>query len=137
MSYALGFRNVHEVLAFLISWPSLDNAAKLVVQRASELNGDHYEILTPAADTLAVKHPLASTVLLRAMIDFSLKNGRATRYRHAARHLSACASNSAAIPHFGAFETHDAYVTRLKAEHGRKSAFWDLANSSSGSGGRR
>ena len=137
MSYALGFRNVHEVLAFLVSWPSFDNAAKLVVQRAAELNGDHYEILTASADALAAKHPLASTILLRAMIDFSLKNGRATRYRHAARHLSACASISAAITQFGAFETHDAYVTRLKAEHGRKSAFWDLANSSSGSSSRR
>ena len=135
MSYALGFPNVHQALVFLVSWPSLDKAAELVVQRAADLNGDHYEILTPSADALAAKHPLASTILLRAMIDFSLKNGRATRYRHAARHLSACASISAAIPHFGAFETHDAYVTRLKAEHGRKSAFWDLA--SSGSGGRR
>jgi hypothetical protein len=137
MSYALGFPNVHQALAFLVLWPSLDKAAELAVQRAADLNGDHYEILTPAADALAVKHPLASTILLRAMIDFSLKNGRATRYRHAARHLSACASISPAIPHFGAFETHDAYVTRLKVEHGRKSAFWDLANSSSRRGGRR
>jgi hypothetical protein len=137
MSYALGFPNVHQALIFLVSWPSLDKAAKLAVQRAAELNGDHYEILTPAADALAAKHPLASTILLRAMINFSLKNGRATRYRHAARHLAACASISAAIPQFGAFETHDAYVSRLKAEHGRKGAFWDAANSSSGSGGRR
>lgn len=137
MSYALGFPNVQQALAFLVLWPSLDNAAKLVFQRAAKLNGDDYEILGPAADALAGKDPLASTILLRSMIDFSLRNGRATRYRHAARHLSACASLSAAIPNFGAFETHDAYVTRLKAEHGRKSAFWDLADASSGSGGRR
>ncbi|MFZ5912762.1 MAG: DUF6880 family protein, partial [Pseudomonadota bacterium] len=26
----------------------------------------------------------------------------------------------------GAFETHNAYETRLRAEHGRKSAFWSL-----------
>jgi hypothetical protein len=137
ISYALNFTDVHRALIFLVSWPSLDKAAELAVQRAAELNGDHYEILTPAADALAGRHPLASTILLRAMIDFSLKNGRATRYRHAARHLSACASISAAIPQFGAFETHDAYVSRLKAEHGRKSAFWDAANSSPGIGGRR
>ena len=137
MSYALRFPSVHQALTFLVSWPALDKAAALVTQRSGELNGDHYEILTPAADALAAKHPLASTILLRAMIDFSLKNGRATRYRHAARHLAECASIAAAIPNFSAFETHDVYVTRLKAEHGRKSAFWDLANSSSGSGGRR
>ena len=56
MSYALGFPNLHQALVFLVSWPSLDKAAKLAVQRAAELNGDHYEILTPAADALAGKH---------------------------------------------------------------------------------
>jgi len=30
------------------------------------------------------------------------------------------------IPDFGAFETHDAYVARLKDEHGRKFGFWSL-----------
>ena len=27
---------------------------------------------------------------------------------------------------FGSFETHEAYHSHLKAEHGRKSAFWSL-----------
>jgi Family of unknown function (DUF6880) len=130
MSYASGFPSVHQALAFLVSWPALDKAAALVTRRSGELDGDHYEILSPAADALAAKHPLAATLLLRAMIDFSLKEGRATRYRHAARHLLECASLAASVPHFGTFGTHDAYVTRLKAEHNRKSAFWDLANSS-------
>ena len=130
MSYASVFPSVHQALAFLVSWPALDKAAALVTRRSGELDGDHYEILSPAADALATKHPLAATLLLRAMIDFSLKEGRATRYRHAARHLLECASLAVSVPHFGAFETHDAYVTRLKAEHNQKNAFWDLANSS-------
>ena len=129
MSYASGFPSVHQSLAFLVSWPALDKAAALVTRRSHELDGDHYEILSPAADALAAKHPLAATLLLRAMIDFSLKEARATRYRHAARHLLECASLAASVSHFGAFETHGAYVTRLKAEHNRKSAFWDLASS--------
>jgi hypothetical protein len=132
MSYASGFPSVHQALTFLVSWPALDKAAALVTQRSGELDGDHYEILSPAADALAAKHPLAATLLLRAMIDFSLKEGRATRYRHAARHLLECASLAVSVPHFGAFETHDAYVTRLKAEHNQKNAFWDLADSSWG-----
>ena len=129
LEHAKRYSNLLQALSFLVSWPALDRAADLVLQRAYELDGDHYEILSPAADALAANHPLAATLLLRAMIDFSLKEGRATRYRHAARHLLECASLAASVPNFSAFETHDAYVTRLK-EHNRKSAFWDFANSS-------
>ena len=128
MSYALTFPSVHQALAFLVSWPALDKAAALVTQRSGELDGDHYEILSPATDALVAKYPLAATLLLRAMIDFSLKEGRATRYRHAARHLAECASLAAAIGDFGAFEPHERYSTRLKDEHGRKTAFWTLVS---------
>jgi len=124
MATALRFPEIHQALAFLISWPALDKAAALVVERAKELNGDHYEVLSPAADTLAGKYPLAATLLLRSMIDFSLKQNRVKRYRHAARHLVECASLARAIGDFGIFEPHDRYTVRLKAEHGRKSSFW-------------
>jgi hypothetical protein len=124
LDFAQRSRNLLQALSFLISWPALDRAATLVLQRPDELDGDHYEILTPAADVLAGKHPLAATVVLRAMIDFSLRNGRSTRYRHAARHLLDCSGLSSAIQDFGRFEPHDAYEARLRREHGRKSAFW-------------
>jgi len=123
---ALGFPEVHQTLAFLISWPALEKAAELILRRANELNGDHYEVLSPAADSLAGKHPLAATLLLRAMIDFALKQNRVKRYRHAARHLAECASLTSSISDFGGFEPHDRYAARLKAEHPRKSSFWTL-----------
>jgi len=126
LSFALTYRSVHQALAFLASWPALDKAATLVLRRSGELDGDHYEILTPAADALAGKQPLAATVLLRAMIDFSLKNSRSTRYRHAARHLAECSALAAVIKDYGAFEPRESYVARLRGEHGRKTSFWSL-----------
>lgn len=45
----------------------------------------------------------------------------------AAEHLVSCARLAGDIPDYGAFETHDAYVARLKGEHGRKFGFWSLA----------
>ena len=116
--------SVHSALAFLISWKALRRAADLVLRRAGELDGDHYEILTPAADALAGPHPLAATLMLRAMIDFSLKAGRSSRYRHAARHFLECGSLAAFVDSFGDIETHEAYAARLRAEHGRKTSFW-------------
>jgi hypothetical protein len=118
--------SVSQALAFLISWPAVERAARLVIRRAGELDGDHYEILSPAADALAGKHPLAATLVLRAMIDCTLAKARSSRYRHAAHHLMECAGLASSIPDFGNFETHDAYAARLKAEHGRKSGFWGL-----------
>jgi hypothetical protein len=113
-------------LAFLVSWPALDRAARVVIRRAGELDGDHYEILAPAADALAGRHPLAATLVLRSMIGFTLAKARSSRYRHAARHLLECESLATAIRDFGGFATHEAHVARLKAKHGRKSGFWSL-----------
>ncbi len=115
-----------QALAFFVSWPALDRAARVVTRRAGEFDGNHYEILSPAADALAGKHPLAATIVLRSMIDFTLTKARSSRYRHAARHFMECASLASSVADYGAFETHEAYATRLKAEHGRKSGFWSL-----------
>jgi uncharacterized protein DUF6880 len=126
LDYAESSRNLLQALSFFISWPAVDRAAHLVLKRSGELDGDHYEILAPAADALAAKHPLAATMILRAMIDFCLKNSRASRYRHAARHLLDCSGLASAIMDFRDFEPHDAYEARLRREHGRKSSFWAL-----------
>jgi hypothetical protein len=60
------------------------------------------------------------------MIDFSLTKSRSSRYGHAARHLRECAGFASVIADYGLFETHDAYVARLRREHGKKTAFWSL-----------
>lgn len=126
LSHALVFPSVHQALMFLVSWPALDRAAQLVLTRWEELDGNHYEILGPGADALEARHPLAATVLRRSMIDFSLDKARATRYRHAARHLLQCESLTREIADYGPFEAHDAYLERLRTKHGRKTSFWSL-----------
>ena len=123
MSAAFGFSEVHQALAFLVSWPALEKAAGLVLARAKELNGDHYEILSSAADVFAAQHPLAATLLLRAMIEFALTHNRVKRYRHAARHLAECERLASAVSDFRNFEPHERYRDRLKSEHGRKTRF--------------
>jgi Family of unknown function (DUF6880) len=114
LDYAQRSRNLLHALSFLVRWPALDRPANLVLQHSHELDGDHYEILKHAADALAGKYPLAATMVLRAMIDFSLKNRRASRYRHAARHLLDCSSLSSAINDFGRFEPQGAYEAGLR-----------------------
>ena len=124
MAYALSYPATLSALRFLIHWPALGRAAMLVEQRFRELNGDHYEILTPAAEALSARYPLAATLALRTMIDFTLSAGKSSRYQHAARHLAECDALASQIGDYGTFEPHTAYVVRLKRDHGRKSGFW-------------
>jgi hypothetical protein len=128
LEHAQHHRSRLVALSFLVSWPALDRAARLVTEPGAGLDGDHYEILTPAADALAAKHPLAATLVLRAMIDFALGKSRASRYRHSARHLRDCAGLASAITDYEGHETHEAYEARLRREHGRKPSFWSLVS---------
>lgn len=124
LNHALGFGDVHQALGFLVSWPDLERASRLVLTRAPDLNGDLYELLSPAADALHEKYPLAATFARRAMIDFTLGNARSSRYKHAARHLTECAALARRIEDFGGAPDHVAYAQDLRASHGRKAAFW-------------
>ncbi|MDZ4312059.1 MAG: hypothetical protein U1A24_16045 [Cypionkella sp.] len=124
MAYAMAYPIALSALQFLLRWPALDRAAQLVQQRFTELDGDHYEILTPAAEVLAARFPLAATLALRAMIDFTLNAGKSSRYQHAARHLAECDALASQIEDYGTLERHAAYVAHLKRDHGRKTGFW-------------
>lgn len=99
-------------------------AAEVINARAAEIDGDHYEVLTPLAEALRPTHPLQAVLLWRFMIDFALDNARKGRYRHAANHLSACAEVDAEITDYRDHPTHTAYVMDLRARHERKASFW-------------
>ena len=126
MDHAAAHSRVTPALGFFLDWPSPDRAARLLIDRRAEINGDHYEFLVPAAEALAEKHPLAATVALRAMIDFTLLKARSKRYGYAVQHLATCAELAGRIEDYGTFEPHTLYVARLKQEHGRKYGFWGL-----------
>ena len=124
VAYVMAYPSALLALQFLIHWPAPDRAAQLVQKRFSEIDGDHYEILTPAAEALSVRFPLAATLALRAMIDFTLNAGKSSRYGYASQHLAACAELAGRIEDFAPFELHDVYIARIKAGHGKKTGFW-------------
>ena len=122
---ALAFDNLHVALVFFLEWPDLAAAARLIETRADDLDGDLYHILTPAAEALRDRFPLAAVLLWRAMITHSLTQGRSTRYGHAADHLADCAAADADIPEYGARPTHSEYLHALRTRHDRKTSFWN------------
>jgi len=113
-------------LQFLVFWPSLPRAARLVIARARLWDGDAYEILEPAAERLSADHPVAASLLLRSMAVFALSMGRSKRYRYAAEHLRQCERLEARIDDWQGFESHASFVGRLREAFGQKWSFWQL-----------
>ena len=125
LGYVSRLPSFHQALALLLDWPALDRAAGLIT-RAGELNGDQYGLLTPAADALEQRRPLAATLVLRAMIDLSPDAAKYKRYGHAARHLQTCEHLARRIDASAGHPKHAEYVADLRRRHGRKSGFWDV-----------
>ena len=126
MEHALHFRNFSIALHFFHKWPAHRHAADLVMARNGEIDGNLYYLLDPAARWLEGAHPLAATLLRRAMIEDTLDGAKSKRYRHAARHLAECQALAPLISDYGQFEAHDTFVSRLRTKHSRKSGFWTL-----------
>jgi hypothetical protein len=114
----------HRALAFLAEWPDVHRASALVLARSEALDGNAYWSLTPAAESLEAKAPLAASLLYRRMIDFTLERARSTRYEHAARHLESCGWLAHAIADWEGHPSHESYVAGLRQRHGRKTGFW-------------
>lgn len=127
LAYVYHDPDVYRALAFLLSWPALDHAGRLVISRAAQFDGDRYEFLTSAAEALRDKHPLASVILLRAIIDFVLDRTRTARYKHAARHLAEATRLSAEIKDWHPVDSHEDYAANLRTKHRSKTGFWKLA----------
>ena len=61
LEHALAFPHFGMALVFLVEWKALREAARLVLERSREIDGNLYFVLDPAAKALEGKHPLAAT----------------------------------------------------------------------------
>ncbi|GEL41400.1 hypothetical protein MEX01_19910 [Methylorubrum extorquens] len=117
-------KDPHGGLYFLIRWPNLDRAARLVLDRREAWSGRIWELLAPAAEALEPDHPLAASVLYRALIDDILERGRSPAYGHGARHLTRLGELARELAPGDLTPSHAEYVAQLRKAHGRKSGFW-------------
>ena len=126
IAHALAHENRDQALAFLIAWPNLGAANRLVRAHHAELNGRDYGRLRPAADTLAERYPAAASLLHRRLAEDVLQRAASRYYQYAARDVLAAAGLAPLLPEEEGLESHDAFMARLRREHPRKVAFWSL-----------
>jgi hypothetical protein len=111
--HAEDFHDLHAALDFLVQWPAWDRAARLVLRRSGELDGDRPELLEPAARAIEGRYPLAATLLLRALILDTVRYARTTRYKDAQRQLLEAASLAPAIADWSGHEEAEAFAVRV------------------------
>lgn len=120
------FPRLGAAISFLIDWPAHDRVARLVLARQSDLDGNSYDTLTHGADALDARHPLAATIMRRAMIEDTLNGAKSKRYHYAVRHLAECQASDLEIGDYGLIASHSRFVETLRQKHGRKYGFWSL-----------
>lgn len=116
--------HTYNALSFLLDWPRLDLAAKLVLDRIKVWNGRHYDVLPQAASLLEEDYPLAATVLYRALLNDILTRGKSQAYGHGARYLARLADLARGVREDSRLENHATYLAGIQKAHGRKTGFW-------------
>ena len=111
-------------MSFLLEWPDLLSAARLIESRSVGTNGNRYEALTPAAEALCDRHPLAPVLLWRAMIHYALEQGRSSGDGYASDYLMDRATLESDTANYGACQSHTVYFEKLHVTHERKTSFW-------------
>ena len=110
-------------LLFELQEPCL--AEQLIVDRASELDGRNYVLLTSLVETARANGRwLAATMIWRALLDAILTRGYSKAYGHAARYLRELRGTASQIEDFHGHPTHADYERSLRIAHGRKASFW-------------
>jgi len=125
LDLAFAYPNFHLALQFLHQWPDQRRAARLILARSAELDGYCYELLSAVAEALAAQQPLAASLCLRAMVDYSLEMSRSSRYKHAVRHLATCDVLAIKIHDWAGHDNHATYRDRLGLTHHQKYGFWE------------
>lgn len=110
---------------FLTATGRTNDAAEFLIGRIDQLDASPTQHLTPLAEAFTeLGHPLAATLMYRALLDILLAKGQPKSYPRGARHLGSLKRLSAAITDWRGFPTHDEYVAGIRETHGRKWSFW-------------
>ncbi len=128
LDFVVRFPDALAALDFLIAWPAIDRAARLVTTRIADVDGSA-DVLPIAAERLAGRYPLAAILVLRRIVDATLTNSRTVDYDRAADDLAEARRLSAHVSDWGGVPDHEAYEKALRAHHPRKYDFWRAVDS--------
>ncbi len=114
---------------FLLEMGFTDAAEAYLLERISQVSGDHYgEMLDLAEATVQHGLALVASLLYRALLESILVHVRRTAYRHAAKYLKTLERLARSVTDWRGHPSHQVFVVELRKRHGNKKAFWALVD---------
>lgn len=110
---------------FLMQIGRVEEAEKYLLERATRLDGDHYQSLLPLAQGME-KHDraLIASVIYRALTDSIMRRAQAKHYPHAVRYLKILERLALGISDWRDVKPHDEYMAEFREAHKRKTSLW-------------
>lgn len=110
---------------FLISIKKMNEAEEYLLERADQLNGDHYDSLLSLAKSMASEScHLATSLIYRSLLISILERGYTKAYPHGVRYLKKLDKLASIVTDWKEFDHHEAFKDRVYQNHGRKHSFW-------------
>jgi hypothetical protein len=111
--------------AFLIGADRLDMAEIYLLDRSVQLNGDFYGDLLSLAKAMEPDGRwLCASIVYRALLGSILDRAYSKAYGHGVRYLKKLDRISESVLDWSDFDDHEAYLKKLRQQHGRKRSFW-------------
>lgn len=113
---------------FLVGAGRPKDAGRYLLDHGEQIDGNQYTRLPSLAKLLEAEHPLAASVIYRALLDCILGPGRSSAYEYAAGYLRAMDRMAERITEWERFGSHAEYVEGIRRDHKRKYGFWGRYN---------
>jgi len=110
---------------FLVSVGKTEEAERLILERAEQLDGGYYGCLISLAKTMESENrKLAATLIYRSLLISILERGYTKAYPHGVRYLNKLDKLAILITQWMKFDTHETFKDQIYLSHGRKYSFW-------------
>jgi hypothetical protein len=110
---------------FLIGVGKTEEAEVYLLERADQLNGNHYGSLLSLSEAMESENRhLVTSIMYRSLLVSILERGYTKAYPHGIRYLKKLDKLSAAITNWKNFNNHKVFKEQIIEAHGRKRSFW-------------
>jgi len=110
---------------FLISIGKIDETEEYLLERADQLDGNHYGSLLSLAEVMASENRhLVTSLIYRSLLISILERGYTKAYPHGIRYLKKLDRLATSIVDWKEFNHHEVFKEQIVQAHGRKRSFW-------------
>jgi hypothetical protein len=110
---------------FLISIGKIVEAELYLLERAEQLDGNHYGSLLSLAEAMEKENRhVVTSLIYRSLLVSILERGYTKAYPHGIRYLKKLDKLAASVADWKKIHHHEAFKEQIIQAHGRKRSFW-------------